>query len=100
MSDLVQLAWTHPVYRVRYKNSSDVESPDVQDIAPLAVAGRGGSRLISAADFFTVEVWGLRGLVTFYVLVVIELSSRRVYFAGTTPCHFAFLPAPLTSMLG
>jgi hypothetical protein len=40
---------------------------------------------ISAADFFTVEVWGLRGLVTFYILLVIELSSRRVYFAGATP---------------
>ena len=40
---------------------------------------------ISAADFFTVEVWGLRGLVTFYVLLVIELSTRRVYFAGATP---------------
>ena len=40
---------------------------------------------ISAADFFTVEVWGLRGLVTFYVLLVIEHSSRRVYFAGATP---------------
>jgi transposase InsO family protein len=41
--------------------------------------------MIAAADFFTVEVWGLRGLVTFYVLLVIELSSRRVYFAGATP---------------
>jgi transposase InsO family protein len=40
---------------------------------------------IAAADFLTVEVWGLRGLVTFYVLLVIELSSRRVYFAGATP---------------
>ena len=40
---------------------------------------------IAAADFFTVVVWGLRGLVTFYVLFVIELSSRRVYFAGATP---------------
>jgi transposase InsO family protein len=40
---------------------------------------------ICAADFFTVEVWGLRGLVTFYVLLVIEHSNRRVYFAGATP---------------
>jgi putative transposase len=40
---------------------------------------------ICAADFFTVEVWGLRGLVTFYVLLVIEHSSRRVYFAAATP---------------
>ena len=39
----------------------------------------------SAVDFFTVEVWGLRGLVTFYVLIVIELSSRRVHVAGVTP---------------
>jgi transposase InsO family protein len=41
--------------------------------------------ITSAADFFTVEVWGLRGLVTLYVLLVIELSTRRVYFAGVTP---------------
>jgi len=45
--------------------------------------GWGYSRI--KVDFFTVEVWGLRGLVTFYVLVVMELSSRRVHFAGTTP---------------
>jgi hypothetical protein len=40
---------------------------------------------VSAADFFTFEVWGLRGLVTFYVLLVIELSTRRVYLDGATP---------------
>jgi len=39
----------------------------------------------SAADFFTVELRGLRGLVTFFVLLVIELSIRRAYFAGVTP---------------
>ena len=36
---------------------------------------------LAAVDFFTVEVWGLRGLVTLYVLIVIELSSRRVHLA-------------------
>ena len=41
--------------------------------------------VLAAADFFTVEVWGLRGLVTYYVLFVIELSTRRVHFAGLTP---------------
>jgi transposase InsO family protein len=40
---------------------------------------------LAAVDIFTVEVWRLRGLVTFYVLVVIELSSRRVHLAGVTP---------------
>ena len=40
---------------------------------------------IAAADFFNVEVWGLRGVVTFYVLFVIELSPRRADFAEATP---------------
>lgn len=40
---------------------------------------------LAATDFFTVEAWGLRGLVTFYVLIVIDLSSRKVHFAGATP---------------
>jgi putative transposase len=38
--------------------------------------------LIDAADFFTVEVWTPKGLRRFMVLFFIELSSRRVQFAG------------------
>jgi transposase InsO family protein len=38
-----------------------------------------------AADFFTTEVWTLRGLVTYYTVFVIELQSRRVCIAGSTP---------------
>jgi len=41
--------------------------------------------VLAAVDLFTVEVWGLRGLGTVYDRIVIELSSRRVHFAGTTP---------------
>jgi hypothetical protein len=41
--------------------------------------------VLAAADFFTVEVWGLRGLVTFYVFFVIELESRKIEIAGITP---------------
>jgi hypothetical protein len=37
-----------------------------------------GYTRIQGANVFTVEVWGLRGLVTFYVLVVIELSSPLI----------------------
>ncbi len=40
---------------------------------------------IAATDFFTVEVATVRRLVTYYVLVVIELSSRKVHIAGITP---------------
>jgi len=38
-----------------------------------------------AADFFTTEVWTMRGLVTYYTAFVIELHSRRVHVLGTTP---------------
>ena len=69
-------------------------NPDQHGIDPAPKRRRGMSwktfiqahwDTICAADFFTVEVWGLRGLVTFYVLLVIEHSSRRVHFAGATP---------------
>ncbi len=36
-------------------------------------------------DFFTVEVATLGRLVTYYVLIVVELSTRRVQVAGLTP---------------
>ena len=36
-----------------------------------------------AADFFTTEVWTVRGLVTFYTVFVIELQSRRVQVVGS-----------------
>ena len=41
--------------------------------------------VIAAADFFTVEVWTGRGLVTHYVLFVIDHATRAVYVAGATP---------------
>ena len=44
--------------------------------------------VFAAADFFTVEAWGCRGLVTFYVFVVIELATRRIEIAGITPAVF------------
>jgi len=40
---------------------------------------------ITAADFFTVEVWTLGGLVTFHVLFIIKLATRKVHIAGITP---------------
>jgi len=35
-------------------------------------------------DFFTTEVWTPHGLVTHYVLFVIDLKTRRVQIAGIT----------------
>src|SRR5207237_10438898 len=41
--------------------------------------------VLAATDFFTVEVATWHGLVTSYVLVVMELATRRVSVAGITP---------------
>ncbi len=40
---------------------------------------------IAAVDFFTVEVAILGRLVTYYILIVLELSTRRVQVVGLTP---------------
>ena len=40
--------------------------------------------VLSAIDFTTIEVWTRGGLVTFYLLFVMELKTRRVHFAGCT----------------
>jgi transposase InsO family protein len=42
--------------------------------------------VLAAVDFTTIEVWTKGGLVTFYLLFVMELKTRRVHFAGCTPC--------------
>jgi putative transposase len=41
--------------------------------------------VVAATDFFTVEIATWHGLVTYYVLVVMELVTRRVHVAGMTP---------------
>jgi len=39
---------------------------------------------LAAADFLKIEVMTLRGLVTYHVLVVIELATRTTHIAGIT----------------
>jgi len=41
--------------------------------------------VLAATDFFTVEVATWHGLVTYYILFVMERSTRRVQIAGITP---------------
>ena len=41
--------------------------------------------VLGAIDFTTIEVWTKGGLVTYYLLFVMELATRRVHFAGFTP---------------
>jgi putative transposase len=40
--------------------------------------------VLAAIDFTTIEVWTKSGLTTFYLLFVMELSTRRMQFAGCT----------------
>jgi putative transposase len=55
---------------------------------------------IAGADFFTTEVWTPRGLITDYTLFVLDLQSRRVHVAGSTPtpdsCFMAQVARRLT----
>jgi putative transposase len=48
---------------------------------------------IAGAEFFTSEVWTPRGLITYYPLFVIDLRSRRVHVAGSTPTPDAWFMA-------
>ena len=41
--------------------------------------------VLASVDFTTIEVWTRNGLVTCYLLFVMELATRRVHFAGCTP---------------
>ena len=41
--------------------------------------------VLAATEFFMVEVATWHGLVTYYVLVVMELTTRQVEIAGITP---------------
>ena len=41
-------------------------------------------KVLAASDFFTVEVWTPRGLLTHYVLFVISVTERAVCIAGIT----------------
>ena len=41
-------------------------------------------KVLAASDFFTVEVWTGRGLLTYYLLFVISLADRVVTIAGIT----------------
>jgi len=40
--------------------------------------------VLAAVDFFTVEVWTVAGLVTYYVLTFMRVASRQVWIAGIT----------------
>ena len=46
---------------------------------------RSHREVLAATDFFTTEVWTVSGLVTYYVVFVMHVATRRVHIAGLTP---------------
>ena len=40
---------------------------------------------LTATDFMSVEVYTIKGLVTYYILFFIDIASRTVHIAGITP---------------
>ena len=46
---------------------------------------RAHQEVLAATDVFTTEVWTARGLVTYSVVFVIQVATRRVQIAGVTP---------------
>ena len=40
--------------------------------------------VFAAMDFTTVDIWSLKGLVRYYLLFTMDLSTRRVHLAGIT----------------
>jgi putative transposase len=59
-------------------------APERGGRTPWSVFLKAHWRSIVAAHFFTAEVCSLHGLVTYYVLFVIELARRIVHIAGIT----------------
>ncbi len=62
------------------RKSSDLKSCDFSYTSRHRCVSEG----IAAIDFSTTEVWTVRGLVTMFVLVVMELKTRRIEIAGVT----------------
>ncbi len=60
------------------------KAPDRQRTGSWSTFLKAHWDVMAAIDFTTIEVWTKSGLVTFYLLFVMELKTRRVHFAGCT----------------
>ena len=59
-------------------------APDRKQQANWGTFIKAHGDVLAAIDFTTLEVWTKGGLVTYYLLFVMELKTRRVHFAGCT----------------
>jgi putative transposase len=68
-----------------WANKASSRRPNEENIRRLATFLKAHWESIAATDFFTVEVFTMRGLVTHYVLFILDLASRTVKIASITP---------------
>jgi putative transposase len=61
-----------------------VPAPERQKTTTWAEFIRSHLAVLAGTDFFSIEVFTCRGLVTFYLLLFIHLGSRKVEIAGIT----------------
>jgi len=59
-------------------------APERSNRTPWSTFFKAHWKVLSAADFLTVEVWTSRGLITYYLLFVMSLVDRMVTIAGIT----------------
>jgi len=90
--DRIQGALANVGYHISDKTVGNVlkahgiePAPDRQRQTTWATFLKAHWEVLAAIDFTTIEVWTRSGLVTFYLLFVMELKTRRVHFAGCTP---------------
>jgi putative transposase len=59
-------------------------APDRQKSGSWATFLKAHWDSLFATDFTTLEVWTCKGLVTFYIMAVMHLKTRRIHIAGIT----------------
>ena len=88
-SDRIQGALANVGYHITDRTVGNVlkahgiePAPDRQRQTTWATFLKAHWDVLAAIDFTTIEVWTRGGLVTFYLLFVMELKTRPVHFAG------------------
>lgn len=79
-------AWGYTRIQGALKNlGHEVARTTVAKVQKKTTKSRPRRTAVAGADFFSSEVWTPRGLITYCTLFVIDLRSRRVHVAGSTP---------------